>query len=110
MKLFYSHLIEVDSIILELDKMDLSSEERLHLANLIDSSIHHSVLDAILSELSTADKRVFMQHLSEGDHDKIWKFLQEKVDGVEEKIKKAADDLKIELHKDLKEAKKQKND
>jgi len=107
MKLFYSHLIEVDSIILELDQMDLSDEEKLHLTNLIDSSIHHSVLDAILSELSTADKRVFMQHLNEGDHDKIWKFLNERVDRVEEKIKKAADDLKIELHKDLKEAKKQ---
>lgn len=108
MKLFYSHLIEVDSIILELDQMDFSNEERLHLANLIDSSIHHSVLDAILSELSQSDKRVFMQHLNEGDHDKIWKFLNNKVDGVEEKIKKAADDLKIELHKDLKEAKKRK--
>ena len=112
MKLFYSHLIEVDSIILELDQMDLSYEEKLHLTNLIDSSIHHSVLDAILSELSTADKRVFMQHLNQGDHDeqsssssKIWKFLNDKVDGVEEKIKKAADDLKMELHKDLKEAK-----
>lgn len=112
MKLFYSHLIEVDSIILELDQMDLSDEEKLHLTNLIDSSIHHSVLDAIFSELSTSDKRVFMQYLNEGDHDeqsssssKIWKFLQAKVDGVEEKIKKAAESLKIELHKDLKEAK-----
>lgn len=105
MKLFYSHLIEVDSIILELDQMDLSDKERLHLANLIDSSMHHSILDAILSELSQSDKRVFMQHLNEGNHDKIWKFLNGKVDGVEEKIKKAADDLKIELHKDLKEAK-----
>ena len=45
-----------------------------------------------------------MQHLNEGDHDEIWKFLNGRVDGVEEKIKKAADDLKIELHKDLKEA------
>ena len=87
MKLFYSHLVEVDSIILELDQMDLSSEERLHLANLIDSSIHHSILDAILSELSASDKRVFMQNLNEGDHDKIWKFLNERVDRVEEKIK-----------------------
>lgn len=108
MKLFYSHLIEVDSIILELDQMGLSHEERLHLASLIDSSIHHSVLDAILSELSESDKRVFMQHLNEGDHDKIWKFLNQRIEGVEEKIKKAADDLKMELHKDLKEAKKRK--
>lgn len=108
MILFYSHLIEVESIILELDQMNLSDEEKLHLSNLIDSSIHHSVLDAILSELSQSDKRVFMQQLNEGDHEKIWKFLQERIDGVETKIKKAADDLKVELHKDLKEAQKKK--
>lgn len=106
MKYFYSHLIEIETIITELDKMDLSDEEKLHLASLIDSSLHHTILDAILSELSDQDKRVFMQHVSSGNDDKIWKFLQEKADGVEDKIKKAAFKLHNELHKDLKEASK----
>lgn len=106
MKQFYSHLIEIETIIVELDRMDLTQEQRTHLTQLIDSSIHHTILDAILSELSDADKRVFLQHLSAGSHDQIWKFLNEKVDNIEGKIKKAADDLKDQLHKDLKEAKK----
>lgn len=105
MKYFYSHLIEVESVISELDKMELSDEERIHLAALLDSSLHHTILDAILSELSDQEKRVFMQHIIEGNHDKIWKFLNEKIDGVEDKIKKVAEDLKSELHKDLKKAK-----
>lgn len=108
MTLFYSHLIEIDSITQTLDKMDLSKEEKLQLAQLIDSSLHHTILDAILSQLSDPDKKVFMQHLSEGDHIKIWEFLNEKVDGVEIKIKKAADDLKKELHQDMEEATKAK--
>lgn len=104
MKYFYSHLIEIDSIISSLDEMDLTDEEKLHLAKLLDSSLHHTILDAILSQLSDSDKRAFMQHVSGGDHDGIWKFLNEKIDGVEDKIKKAAEDLKNELHEDIKEA------
>lgn len=107
MKYFYSHLIEIDSIILELDKMGLSDEQKLHLAQLVDSSLHHTILDAVLSELSESDKRVFIKHLNEGESGKIWKFLNDKVDGVEIKIKKAAEDLKKQLHRDLRKAKKQ---
>lgn len=105
MKPFYTHLIEIESITVELDKMDLTKEEKLHLAHLVDSTLHHTVLDAILSQLKDEDKRRFVNHLNEGSHDKIWQFLNERVDGVEDKIKKAAEDLKEQLHKDLKEAK-----
>lgn len=102
---FYTHLIEIESIIVELDKLDLSEEQKTHLAGLIDSSLHHTILDAVLSELSPQDKIVFLNHLQENDHSKIWKFLNEKVENIEDKIKKTAGDLKKELHEDLKEAK-----
>lgn len=105
---FYSHLIEVESIIIELDKMDLSANDKLHLTQLIDSSLHHAILDAVFSQLSNQDKRVLVNHLSEGNHEKIWSFLQGKIENVEDKIKKVADDLKTELHKDLKKAKESK--
>ena len=106
MKYFYSHLIEIELLTLKLDELDLSKEEKLHLAKLLDSSLHHTILDAIFSELSEEDKRVFAQLLSSEDHNKIWEFLNNRVEKVEDKIKKAADDLKDELHKDLKEVKK----
>lgn len=102
MKQFYSHLIETQSIIVELDKLDLTDEQKTHLAGLIDSSLHHTVLDAVLSELSDADKKVFLQSLKEDDHGKIWQFLNEKVDNIEDKIKKAAEDLVKEMHEDIK--------
>lgn len=101
---FYSYLIEIESIVVELDKLDLSPEQKVHLTSLIDSSLHHMILDAVLSELSPQDKKAFLQALKTDDHSKIWKFLNEKVDKMEEKIKKTASDLKNELHKDLDEA------
>lgn len=106
MKYFYSHLIEIESIVLELDQLDLSKEQKVHLANLVDSSLHHTILDAVLSELTPEDKKVFLNYLKVGEHSQIWQFLNSKIEQVEEKIKKAAEDLKLELHKDLKEAKK----
>ena len=104
MKQFYTHLIEIESIIVELDKLDLSKEQRVHLATLVDSSLQHTILDAILSQLNDQEKRVFMQHLTKGNHEIIWKFLNEKIDKVEDKVKAVAEDLKVKLHKDLKEA------
>lgn len=102
---FYSDLIEIESIIIELDKLDLSNEQKAHLADLIDSSLHHVILDAVLTELSPQDKRVFFNHLKENDHSKIWTFLNGKIDHIEDKIKKVAEDLRLKMHKDLKEAK-----
>ncbi len=103
-KHFYSHIIETASVSLELGEMDLSQEERRHLVSLVESQLHHTVLDAVLSELSEEDKKTFLTHVAVNDHDKTWELLNEKIERIEEKIKKAADDLKQELHNDIKEA------
>ena len=105
-KYFYTHIIDTSTLSLELGNMDLNPKERMHLISLMDSNIHHSVLDLILSELNPMDKKTFLTHLASENHDKVWKFLNEKVENIEEKIKKTAEDLKKELHKDIKEVKK----
>jgi len=102
-KYFYTHIIDTSTLSLELGSMELDPKERTHLISLIDSNIHHAVLDIVLSELNPTDKKTFLAHLISEDHDKVWKFLKEKVENIEEKIKKTAEDLKKELHKDIKE-------
>lgn len=105
-KYFYTHIIDTSMLSLELGNMDLTQQERIHLISLIDSNIHHEILDLILSELNPEDKKTFLTHLASEDHDKVWKFLNGKVENIEEKIKKTAEDLKKELHKDIREVKK----
>lgn len=102
---FYSHLIEIESLFVELDELELSEKEKNHLAKLIDSNLHHTILDAILSELPEGDKQKFLEHLSNNDSKKIWDHLNSKADNIEDKIKSAAKDLKVKLHQDIKEAK-----
>lgn len=103
---FYSHLIKTDSLVVALNELELSDEEKSRLVGIIDSSLHHAILDAVLSELSEKDKEKFLQHVVNEDNEKVWKFLNEKVDNIEGKIKKTADELTAELHKDIKEVKK----
>lgn len=106
MKFFYHHLIDIELVIIELDKLDLSNEQKMHLSSLVDSSLHNIILDAILSELSPEDKRSFLYILKEGKSDNTWQFLCERVDKIEDKIKAVAEQFKLQLHKDLQESKK----
>ncbi|OGH23531.1 MAG: hypothetical protein A2698_00700 [Candidatus Levybacteria bacterium RIFCSPHIGHO2_01_FULL_42_15] len=103
-KHFYSHLIETSVLSLELGDMHLSRQERLDLIALVESNLHHVILDAILSELPEEDKKTFLLHIAHDDHDTTWEFLKNKIENIEEKIKKTAQELKKELHRDIKEA------
>lgn len=102
-KYFYTHIIDTSTLSLELGEMNLTPKERIHLISLIDANIHHEILDLILSELKQEDKEIFLANVASEDHDKVWKFLKEKVGNIEDKIKKTAEDLKKELHRDIKE-------
>ncbi len=104
-KKFYTHLVDIEPLILELDSLQLSDKEKVHLASLVDANLHHAILDTILSELSEEDKKIFLPLLQEDSHDKIWNYLNNKTIDIEKKIKKVAKELREELHKDVKETK-----
>lgn len=100
-KHFFSHLIEISTLEVEIDNMSMEEYEKDELKKLIHESIYHKVLDAILSELSEEDKKVFLKHLISDEHDKIWNLVNNKIENIEEKIKKTADEIKHELHHDI---------
>lgn len=105
MKYFFSHLIEIESLIVKLDELDLTDEQKLHLSSLVDSTIHQTILDLVLSKLSVEDKKIFIKKLEESPEDKeLMDFLVGKVDNIEDEISKTVKELKEELHEDLKGA------
>ena len=89
-KHFYSHLIETSELSLALADIKLSQEERIHLISLVESNLHHLILDVVLSELSEDDKKAFLRHVATESHDKVWDLLNKKVDNIEDKIKKGS--------------------
>lgn len=102
---FYSHLVKTDILIAELGTLDLSEEERGRLVVILESSLHHAIMGAILSELKEEDKRTFLTHASSHNHEKIWEFLNQKIEHIEEKIRITAEELKNEMMKDVEEIK-----
>ncbi len=105
-KHFYSYHVETDSLVLEIQSLDIEEHEKKHLIDLAESHIHHAILDSILSRLSGPDKRIFIERLNSKNQEKIWKFLRARIQGIEEKIEAAANSVKKELFKDIKEIKK----
>ena len=88
--------------------MDMSPDERMHLIALAETNVHHAVLDTVLSELPQEDKKEFLIHLRDENHEKVWELLKVKVKNAEGKIKKTAEEVIKELLKDIEEAKKKK--
>lgn len=105
-KLFYNHLVTIDSLVTELDLLELSEDEKNHLIEIAATSIHYSVLDISLSELNSEDQNTFMAHINAGEHEEAWQFLKEKAGDIDQKIIEKAEELKNQFRKDIDELKK----
>lgn len=103
---FYSHIVEIDSIHSSLDELGLEMHEKHQLIIIVESSVHHVVMDTVMSELSDRDKKLFLGHVMSKDHEKVWDLISNKINDAENKIKQAVENLKQKLHTDIKETKK----
>lgn len=101
---FYSHLINFDDIHNKLMLIDAADEERQELLKILESTIHHTVIDILLTELPDEHKTVFMAHLSDNNHDKIWALITEHVDNPEDKITQTYSRLKEDVLTDILES------
>lgn len=106
-KHFYSHIIEIDSLYIALDDIELDPEEKTELHGILETTIHHVVIDTVLSELSEEHKKTALSHIAEQKHDDLWTLLKDQIHNVEEKIKSAVHAMKNQMHKDIEEAAKQ---
>lgn len=106
MKYFYAEIIKMDSVITQLDELDLTEGQKITLSELVDSTIHQTILDVAFSGLSLQDKRAFAEKVKNDPTDKtLLDFLRERTDNIEEEIIAAVEELKKDLEKDIKEAK-----
>ena len=92
-KPFYNHIINTNTLVLELQKLTLEPNEMEHLVSLAEASLHKAVLNTILSELAEEDKELFLNHLSIENHIKLWELLNLKIPRIEEKIRNEGTEL-----------------
>lgn len=101
-KYFYSQLVSIDSIADNLDSLDIKENEKEELLDIAHIHLHQTIIDSILLELSEVDKKKFLELLVSGENEKVWKHLNEKVEKIEDKIERAANQIKSELKDDIK--------
>lgn len=104
-KYFYTNLVEISDIYLDLGEIELSPDERVHLIALAQANIHSIVIHIVLSNLPSEEKKVFLKNLVSTNHEATWKHLKDNVSNIEEKIKESINEAKEELRKDIKESK-----
>lgn len=100
-KHFYSHLVSIDSVLIEIGTLEVTYEEREHLRNMAESTIHYAIMSEVLEDLTPEERKVFLQHVMKGEHDKVWKLFDKKVEKIEEKILRASDEIKSILLQDI---------
>lgn len=98
-KIFYDHLIGIDELTALVDR---------ELADLIDNTMHHHILDEILTHLPVEHHKLFLERLAQSPHDPgLLIFIQEvTVIDIEEAIRKRAKSVKKELLKEIKSSRK----
>jgi len=103
-KTFYTHLIEIHHISLELEGTEMSEKEKNHLIKIFESAVHTSVMDHILLALPDEDHERFLKHADQENHDAIWEILNS-ISNIEEVIKTAAHAVRNEFLRDVQDQK-----
>ncbi|MDP4010862.1 MAG: hypothetical protein Q8P72_01385 [Candidatus Roizmanbacteria bacterium] len=104
-KQFYTHLIDIEELKVDLEKIEIAPHEHQELLTIAHKTIHHIVIDIVLTELDEKEKKIFLSNLSKDDHTLIWSHLKERVENIDEKIKVASRTIIEELRRDLDEVK-----
>lgn len=102
MTYFYSHLVRIEPVLIKLDRLQLSDEQKVHLGEILDSTIYNTVLDLIFSNIGDKDKEAFMQMIGEEkEKELLLEFLNARIDNVEKQIYDTIDQLIQEFNGDI---------
>jgi len=83
--------------------LDIKDDEREKLLKLADDLAELRFLSVILGKLEEKDKELFLDQIHSGQPEILAEFLREKIDDVEELIKKHAVDLEQEVIEDIRD-------
>lgn len=88
--LFFDHLVNLDEVKREIDKLAETPEEKEELWAIVDETIHHRVLGCVFDHLPYEHHQEFADMLEATPHDKnLLVYLKDKIQQNIEKIIKS---------------------
>lgn len=102
-RIFYDIHIHLEEIEIELDKLEISHEEKQEMEHLIEEMVHHRVLDRILTHLPRHHHAEFLDRFHKAPYDdKLLSWLDSRIEkSVEEHIKEEMEKLKKKILQDI---------
>lgn len=104
-QIFYDHLVLREDIEVELDHYKIDINDREEILRLADETLHHEVLNVILTRLPKEKHQKFLTHFHKNPSDpKLLVELKKDIADIEEEIKKIAAKIKKEILQEIKRA------
>lgn len=102
-KVFYDKYIILEEVEIELNRLEMDSEERQELEHLIDEMIHHRVMDRLLTHLPRHHHAEFLDRFHKAPYDEaLIRYLDQRIEkSVKEHIEEEIEKLKKEILEDL---------
>ena len=94
-----------DNIIVELNTLDISEDEKEKLLKMADELAEYRFLNAILDKLDEKDKEIFLDYTHGGTPEVLAEFLHDKIVGIEEILTEHARNLEYEILEDIRSLK-----
>lgn len=104
--IFFSHLVDSEKLILEIERLLEIETERQEILEMIDSVLRHAIVTKILDELDGKHHEEFVERYTTKPTDRnILVFLREKVPDIEDKLREEAKGVQQKLFDDIKNTK-----
>lgn len=102
-KTFFSHLLDTDQLIMLVERYLEVEEEKLEILDMIDSTLHHRVMDRVLHELDEGHHEIFIAEYSRdpGDEELLF-FLKKHIPDIEDVIRSESKSTQASLFEDIK--------
>lgn len=98
---FYDHLIEPQRIAEHVERLNMTNDERDHFITIVRSTIHHDIMDEVLSRLPHEHKDPFLDHVALDKHDEALQLLSQHIADLEELVHQIADVHLVQLRQDV---------
>ena len=106
-KLYYDHLIVMKDLEIHISKLEITSDEKQKIYQMVDETIHYRITTRVLNELPRVHHEHYLELFTRYPyHPKVMEFLKEHVVDIEDKITQEVKDLEKLFLSDLSGAKK----
>lgn len=109
MSLLVKHFVKEPKILVQITSLEISEAEKQKLTESIILLYHQQLLNKFLEKLDETSKKAFLElHLS-ASHEETISFLQEKIDGIENIVERAIEEIDNKIAQDLESLRGEKN-